>query len=370
MIWELVAPAKEKKIVSVATRRIETETYKPDHLCKKQKKHGECDHQPKKIVGHRLTFRPRQQKARADLVLLHICQESRAYLLSRGGMITFPYQFDCEQPFTKGLWWNHDDIFVFGCDWHRERLHDEMLGDFDGLEHVRHVAISNEHARSLGYSQVFLGRHIKDIFASLEPDADPSARPLPQAIRLQFEGYKDNGVAKLHFIPRYFPGLHSITVAFPELCFDTTSLTANAVGNPNLQPCPNHPRRPRRGPGRMTSGSWESRVDSKYMHEQVALGCKNATVTFQVKKPGNMKTALRKVKKLRDLWASLKVRGHGRGLGFDVDRDYVRGPVLAAKAGHQVQDKYLGGEFRECRALPINVMGLRKPRFKGRRELL
>lgn len=356
MIWNLLLP-ESKKVVTATTHRIEVQTEQPDHMCQKQKKHGKCGHKPKAVVTHRLTFNPYQSYGVP--ILLHICQETRYHLLPRGNLISFPNQFAADLPQQRALWWNFKDTLVFDSSWHKERLRDELLTAVTGLEHVRHIALTKDQAHSLGYSQIHHCRDTKAIFASLEPNADAAAlaRPLPRAIRLRFEGSKIDGVDRIHFVPRFFTGLHTIMVAFPQHCFP---LARNHNSPPPLHPtqCPNHSRKWVRFPG------------GEPTREQVERACERGTVTFHVHQLEDMRTVMAKLKKLRELWAPVAMPGLGRGVGFDHERDFVRGPVLAVEEGHRVQDKYRGGEFKECRALPIVVMGIREPNFKRNRELL
>lgn len=382
MIWDLASPVS-KKVVTARVLRTEEDPHEPNHACELLMNHEECIHRTYPITTRRLKFQPEQYYGVP--VLLHICQESRHHLLNQGGLISIATQFEFDLPAgreARALWWNFKDILVFDNQWVTLNPvnDDELLKTATGLQNVRNIALTDQHAQKLGYSQVYHNHSIKALFASPNPQADPAiARPLPKAIRLQFEGSIINKVPQLHFVPRFFPSLHTITITFPELCFDIDRR------NRHRQPLPANLANPMLGvvmpsPGyvRIVCLSHPRDVLAHYLscgpyicehsiRDQVAGECERGKVTFQVDKPGDMETALAKLKKLRELWG--RVAWPSCGPGLEVKWEYVRGPWLAVEEGHKVQETYTDGEFKECRALPVVLMGLRKPKKKYR-ELL
>lgn len=125
---------------------------------------------------------------------------------------------------------------------------------------------------------------------------------------------------------------------------------------------------------------WEQIRDSEQgalARAQVHEQCVENLVTFQFGGSGfdltvkeTMETALEHVVQLNKLWKRLaarslpgKLQGSGRGNGSDYQRQYVGDAVIAMDEYIEEKDRYEACQQYERRALPIVVMGMRKPRL-------
>lgn len=235
----------------------------------------------------------------------------------------------------------------------------------------------------MGYSMIYNSSDHHVLRKPISPDADAAPRPTPVALRLRFEGCKVDGVPTLHFVPRFFHGLRTLTATFPELCHGTHP------GAPDS--CPRHTD------DHDSLGFYFSVPSDKPLplplpmaRDQVKRDCRDAQVTFELARGAmtmTMAQALASVQRLRELWAQARAAPHeffgpvhGRGCGFDTARAYVAGPVLAVEAdfpsGQEMNDKEWdalleksGSKFVELRALPNCIMGLKEPNLKHK-ELL
>lgn len=138
--------------------------------------------------------------------LSHMCAESRFFLLERG---TYIFAKDNTE---GGLWWNpKHDVLVFEGEWWADREAPSALEGLQGLEHVHHVGLDATTAKHLGYQVHYAsGPGVKSL---VDLPATQSERKV-NGINLAF--YSIGDVRGEFFLPKLFPAIQSVTVAFPS----------------------------------------------------------------------------------------------------------------------------------------------------------
>lgn len=132
--------------------------------------------------------------------VLKICRESRSVALRRG-LFIFSQRGKSRE---TGTWWNPDlDVLGFHHSWDLDQ-HPWALAHLHGLEHVKRIAIDEQHAWTMCYKAGYNGRDPLDIPRKLRE---------PLALGFEFRAWG----ARNHYIAGFFPRFQQLSILFSTI---------------------------------------------------------------------------------------------------------------------------------------------------------
>ncbi|KAJ0116059.1 hypothetical protein J7T55_005005 [Diaporthe amygdali] len=193
MIWELILPGKRALRARAGFRHV-VNSHRESSSRDVKGCQGEWF-----IRVHDWNFRYDNDFELEIPKILQICRESRGVALQHGSFV-FRHRGNIHD---TGIWWNSDlDVLGFDKSWDLD-LHRWALGHLDGLEHVKHVAIDENQARSFWYD------------AGYGDSPWTTSCELREPLAVKFRFLETPG--RRHYILEFFPHFQQLTIIFMNL---------------------------------------------------------------------------------------------------------------------------------------------------------